>query len=91
MAVSSCEDVVATASTRDDVRHDLPHLHGLTGRHLLDADDNLVIRRARGSLKQFPEVGEQVALVLCGSAVRISSVKATVAAGSPALKPLPTA
>jgi hypothetical protein len=34
-----------------NLRHDLPHLHGLAGRHLLNADDDLVIRCARGSLE----------------------------------------
>ena len=38
-----------------DIRHDLPHLHRLTGRHLLNADDNLVIGGARRALKQCPK------------------------------------
>jgi hypothetical protein len=38
-----------------DIRHDLSHLHGLAGRHLLNAEDDLVIRRARRILEQFPK------------------------------------
>jgi hypothetical protein len=38
-------------SSARDLRHDLPHLHGLAGRHLLNADDDLVIGCARGSLE----------------------------------------
>jgi hypothetical protein len=33
-----------------EVRHDLSHLHRLTGWHFLNADDDLVIGRSRRGL-----------------------------------------
>src|SRR5580658_9135778 len=51
------------ASLVGNVRHDLRHLHGLARRHLLNADDDLVVRRARRVLEQFPEALQQAALV----------------------------
>jgi hypothetical protein len=43
------------ASLVCDIRHDLSHLHGLAGRHLLDPEDDLVVRRAGCVLEQFPQ------------------------------------
>ena len=46
-----------------NVRHDLPHLHRLTGRHVLNTDNNLVIGRSRRGLKQFPKTLYQFPLI----------------------------
>src|SRR5580658_9890448 len=57
--------------TRSDylsnLRHDLAHLHCLTGRHFVDADYDLIIRRARGLLQKLPDALQQFALVLRGA------------------------
>src|SRR5580658_1840447 len=46
-----------------DVRHELSHLHRLTGWQFLNADDNLVIGRSRRGLKQFPKTLYQFPLI----------------------------
>lgn len=52
-----------------DVRHDLAHLHGLARRDFLDSNDDLIVWRAGGVLKQLPELGQQPALIF-GRAAR---------------------
>lgn len=49
-----------------DVRHDLSHLHRLTGWHVLNADDNLVIGRSRrvSTPNPAPNVGAPASKVL---------------------------
>jgi len=74
-----------------EVRHDLPHLHRLTGWHFLNADDNLVIGRSRRGLKQFPKTLNQFPLIFRCPPCRIKSVSAAVAEGSPAVNPQPGA
>jgi hypothetical protein len=53
---------------RRHVRHDLSHLHRLTCRQLLNAEDDLVIRCAGRVLEQFPKALQQLALVFRRSA-----------------------
>jgi hypothetical protein len=44
----------AGASLPANLRHDLPQLHGLTRRHLVDANDDLIVRCPGGVLEKLP-------------------------------------
>ena len=53
-----CCGVAAVADLGDSgafhVGHDLPHLHGLAGRHFVNSNDDLIVRGARGALEELP-------------------------------------
>jgi hypothetical protein len=53
--VWSSRNAFPCGSLLSNIRHDLTHLHGLAGRHLLNTEDDLVIRRAGRVLNQPPK------------------------------------
>jgi hypothetical protein len=54
--------LICRVSLTRDIRHDLPHLHGLARGYLLNTYDDLVIRCARSRLEYFPQLFRKFSL-----------------------------